>query len=486
MRQLRSLQSAPNCCIFAASVTTLRVRNMLNLTLARIATTVCAAVSVLATGAELDPRARSGGALTTPLADSNAYAVPAPPLSAQQTQLFALGREAFDQRWVPAPQLGGPWGFGPTANGNKCTVCHEGNGRGQAPEQSGQTLRALLVRLSVAGANEFGGPMPHHNYGDQLNDLGVQDLVPAEGHATVNYTEREVAFADGETITLRAPQIQFEQLRFGAIAPSTMISARLAPPLIGLGLLEAIPEETLLAVAKQQAALGISGRPNYVWDVAAKKEVIGRFGLKANQPNIRQQVAAAFHGDLGVTSDYFPAENCPEVQKECRVLPPGGYPELTTRNIDAIQFFLRALAVPARRNLDDPMAQRGEQLFAQAQCAACHVPEIRTGAYPALPIGAEQAIHPYTDLLLHDMGEALADGRPDFKADGREWRTAPLWGLGLSAKVNGNASLLHDGRARDVAEAILWHGGEAQSAREAFRAMSKRDREALITFVESI
>jgi CxxC motif-containing protein (DUF1111 family) len=451
-----------------------------------LAVAACALALSFALRAGLDTRALSGGELTTPLADANAYAVPAPPLSAEQTQHFALGREAFDQRWVVAPQLGGPWGLGPTSNGNKCTACHENNGRGHAPEKSGQALRSLLVRLSVAGENEYGGPQPHPDYGDQLNDIGVPDQVPNEGRAAINYTELEVAFADGEKITLRAPRIEFEQLKFGPLAPGTLTSARLAPPLIGLGLLEAIPEETLLAIAKQQAALGISGRPNYVWDVLASKEVIGRFGLKANQPSIRQQVAAAFHGDLGVTSEYFPAENCPAVQKDCRVLPPGGFPELSARNIDAIQFYLRALAVPARRNLDDPGVQRGEQLFAQAQCAACHVPQLKTGAYPALPIAANQVIRPYTDLLLHDMGEELADHRPDFKADGREWRTAPLWGLGLSAQVNGNASLLHDGRARNVAEAILWHGGEAAAASTAFRAMPKEDRRALIRFVETI
>ncbi len=445
-----------------------------------------ALAGTFAIGAQLDPRALSAGAHTTPFIDTNAYAVPAPTLTAEQTRLFALGREAFDQRWVPAPQLGGPWGFGPTANGNKCTVCHEGNGRGRTPTQSNQALRSLLVRLSIAGANEFGGPKPHPQYGEQFNDLGVDGLVPGEGSAFIDYTEREISFADGEKIMLRAPQVRFEQLAFGSIGTDTMTSARLAPPLVGLGLLEAVPEETLLAIAKQQSELGVSGRPNYVRDVLAKKEVLGRFGLKANQPNIRQQVAAAFHGDLGVTSEYFPAENCPEVQTACSKLPPGGYPELTTRNIDAIQFYLQALAVPARRNPGDARVQHGEQLFAQAQCAACHIPELKTGTYPAPPAAANQTIRPYTDLLLHDMGEALADHRPDFKADGREWRTAPLWGLGLSATVNGNASLLHDGRARDVAEAILWHGGEAEKAREAFRAMPKADRQALIAFVESI
>jgi CxxC motif-containing protein (DUF1111 family) len=227
--------------------------------------------------------------------------------------------------------------------------------------------------------------------------------------------------------------------------------------------------------------------------------VLGRFGWKANQPSLRQQTAAAFHGDIGATSYLFPEENCPGVQAQCLELPSaskcGGQggctgnsyrPEVIPSRLSNITFYLQALAVPARRNVGDQDVKRGDALFAQANCGACHVPELKTGLRPPLRAAADLTIRPYTDLLVHDMGEALADHRPDFKADGREWRTAPLWGIGLLRTVNGHSDLLHDGRARNVTEAILWHSGEAERSREAFRTMNKADREALVKFVESL
>jgi CxxC motif-containing protein (DUF1111 family) len=285
---------------------------------------------------------------------------------------------------------------------------------------------------------------------------------------------------------LRTPVVKFWHLNFGPLGNETMISPRLAPPVFGLGLLEAVPESVVLALADRQKKLGFAGRPNVVWDVNAQRTALGRFGLKGNQPSLRQQIASAFISDLGVNSPVYPEENCPEVQVQCRQFPPAGYPELTAGQLDALEFYVRVLAVPERRDADDPDVQRGERLFVSAQCAVCHVAEITTGDFPALPQLAGQTIHPYTDLLLHDMGAGLADGRPDFQAGPRDWRTPPLWGLGLSETVNGNAWLLHDGRARNATEAILWHAGEAQGAREAFRAMSKADREALLAFLRSL
>jgi CxxC motif-containing protein (DUF1111 family) len=214
--------------------------------------------------------------------------------------------------------------------------------------------------------------------------------------------------------------------------------------------------------------------------------VLGRFGWKANQPSLRQQNASAFLNDMGVTTSVFKRENCPDKQVACRKRPLGMVPEQPDRAFNELLFYTRALGVPARRRVGDPVTSRGEHLFAQAQCAICHVPELKTGEYPALPLLANQVIRPYTDLLLHDMGEGLADGRPDFLAGPRDWRTPPLWGIGLSSKVNGNASLLHDGRARNLTEAILWHAGEAERSREAFRAMPAADRAALQAFVESL
>jgi CxxC motif-containing protein (DUF1111 family) len=261
---------------------------------------------------------------------------------------------------------------------------------------------------------------------------------------------------------------------------------RIAPPVFGTGLLDAIAESDLLDIAARQKELGFNGRPNYVWDEQSRTTMLGRFGWKSNQPSLRQQNASAFLNDMGVTTSVFKRENCPDVQTACRKRPLGMVPEQPDRAFEALLFYTRTLAVPARRRTDDPAVIRGEQLFDGAQCSVCHVPAIKTGEYPALPQLGRQVIHPYTDLLLHDMGAGLADGRPDFLAGPRDWRTPPLWGTGLSAKVNGNAALLHDGRARNVAEAILWHGGEAERSREAFRVMSATDRDALLAFVESL
>jgi CxxC motif-containing protein (DUF1111 family) len=262
---------------------------------------------------------------------------------------------------------------------------------------------------------------------------------------------------------------------------------RIAQPMVGMGLLEAVPEGTLLALARRQKALGFDGRPNYVWDAVNSCMALGRFGWKANQPSLKQQTASAALGDMGVASPLFPEQNCPPVQEICARHLPGNVPEIIGHEIETVEIWLRGLAVPARRNMADPEVRRGEKLFAEAKCAVCHVPEMKTAdRFTPMPQLANQTFRAYTDLLLHDMGEELADGRPDFKAGPRDWRTPPLWGLGLSQTVSGSTAMLHDGRARNVTEAILWHGGEGEVSREAYRNMSKADREALMRFVEAI
>jgi len=389
--------------------------------------------------------------------------------------------------------------LGPTFNEDRCAHCHANNGRASAPDNGQAAELGMLVRLSIPGATPQGGPNPHPAYGDQLQNRGIPDRVPAEGRAIFTYTTREVSFADGERVTLRVPSIEFKDLQFGELGPDTMVSPRIAPAVVGMGLLEAVPEEAILALAKEEEKAGVGGKPNYVWDYEADAIALGRFGWKANQPNLRQQTAAAFLGDIGATTYMFPEENCPAVQHQCLDLPSaskcGGQggctgnafrPEVIPSRLNNITLYLQVLAVPARRNVNNPDVKRGEQLFGQSQCSACHAPELKTGAKTAIPVAANLVIHPYTDLLLHDMGDALADGRPDFKANGREWRTPPLWGIGLLRTVSGHSDLLHDGRARNVTEAILWHGGQAEKSREAFRTMPKADREALVKFVESL
>jgi CxxC motif-containing protein (DUF1111 family) len=445
----------------------------------------------------LDPAALTAGPFTTPERSTGAFSVPVAMLDSDQTAAWAKGKEQFNEAWVVAPDPSGVWGLGPTFNEDRCAHCHVNNGRAKAADDGHEAELGLLVRLSIPGQTKEGGANPHPAYGDQLQNRGMQDRVPAEGSVLVHYAPREVSFGDGEVIALRTPKLEFKNLRFGEMGADIMTSPRIAPAMIGLGLLEAVPEQSLLQIAQQQP-VQMRGKPNYVWDFENEQKVLGRFGWKANQPSIRQQTAGAFLGDIGATSSIFPEENCPAMQKECSNVPSaskcggqggctGNYrPEVVPSRLSNITLYLQTLAVPARRNASDDDVKRGETLFKEAQCSVCHVPQLQTGAKPAISAAANIEFHPYTDLLLHDMGEALADGRPDYLASGREWRTAPLWGIGLLKTVNGHSDLLHDGRARNVTEAVLWHSGQAEHSREAFRAMPKAQREALVKFVESL
>jgi CxxC motif-containing protein (DUF1111 family) len=447
---------------------------------------VLAASAVFAFAGELQLTALSGGDFTVSDESALAYSLPGPGLDAAQLALFANGRQEFQQRWVVLASIGGKWGRGPTSNAESCVDCHAGNGRGHAPDSARETLSSMVVRLSIPGESENGGPLPHPHYGDQLQNQGELGRVFPEGDAVVAWSEREERLADGSSVTVRTPKLAFSNLAFGPLGEDIMTSVRIAPAVFGAGLLDAIAEDAVLDIARRQRELGFNGRPNYVRDASKQTPALGRFGWKANQPSLRQQVASAFLNDMGVTTSVFKRENCPEIQVACRKRPTGMVPEQPDRAFNELLFYTRALGVPARRHVEDPVTAQGQQLFAQAQCAVCHVPEIKTGEYPDLRQLGNQVIRPYTDLLLHDMGEGLADGRPDFLAGPRDWRTPPLWGIGLSEKVNGNASLLHDGRARNLTEAILWHGGEAAASRDAFVRMPKPEREALLTFLDSL
>jgi CxxC motif-containing protein (DUF1111 family) len=464
---------------------------------AALALTCVAGAAPLAAVDEIDPAALSAGGFTLVRFDSEAYSEPAPGLSLAQQQKFMRGRHHFNQPWVVFPSLAGDWGLGPTFISDRCSGCHVKAGRGNVPAGAREQLLSTLVRISIPGATEHGAPIPHPDYGDQLQNQGLMgqslgstflgERVPPEAELYLDWEERTVTLPDGETLSLRKPKLRIEKPNFGSLGPEVMYSVRIAQPIFGLGLLEAVPERTLLELAEKQKASGVNGRPNYVYDDINRRTALGRFGWKANQPSIKQQIAAAFIGDLGVTSPLYDKENCPPVQTLCAEQPPGNNPELVDVNWEELEFWTQALAVPARRNVDDPQFQRGEQLFAQVKCAVCHVPEMKTAAkVPAFKQLANQTFRAYTDLLLHDMGEELADGRPDFQAGPRDWRTPPLWGLGLSRTVNGSTAMLHDGRARSVTEAILWHGGEAAPSREAFRNLPKADRDALVKFAESI
>lgn len=424
--------------------------------------------------------------VTTDDATRDAYSQPVSGLSdAQKTQFFK-GRGLVRQVWVIPPSENREIaGLGPLYNRISCVACHAGNGRGFAPEKPDEPMRAMLVRLSIPGADAQGGPKPHQAYGGQLNENGVPG-VPGEGRAELHYTKQIVQMKDGQKVELRKPDLTFADLAYGPFGGEMMISPRIAPPIFGLGLLEAVPEATILELEKAAKPAGIQGRVNRVWDVVQQKTVLGRFGWKANMPNLRQQITGAFVGDMGITSPLFPTENCTAVQTACLKSPSAGKPELSELQLDATEFYHLALSAPRQRDVNDAAVQRGSVLFRQARCAACHATELKTGEFAVFPALSHQTINPYTDLLLHDMGEGLADQRPDFLANGREWRTPPLWGIGLAQKIEPRAGYLHDGRARSLLEAVLWHGGEATASVHAVKDMPTPDRQALIRFLESL
>ncbi|MEY4546894.1 MAG: hypothetical protein RL685_3089 [Pseudomonadota bacterium] len=429
----------------------------------------------------------SGGETTVFDAGQRAYSLSARNLRDARRDPFFVGNSMFNRAWVTAPSsTSGQDGLGPTFNANSCSACHFKDGRG-APPTGSEAFLGLLVRLSIPGEDEQGGPLGDPNYGGQFNHRAILG-VPAEGSSSVSYTEQPGQFDDGTPYSLRQPTYELTELAFGPFAPGIMISPRTAPFMIGLGLLEAVPEETLLAQEDELDADGdgISGRANRVWDPKSQSVALGRFGWKANQPGLEQQNAGAFLGDLGITSPLGLEENCPPAQTACRAALNGGQPEIDQDKIDAVTYYSRLLAVPGRRAVADPEVLRGKALFLEAGCGSCHLPRLQTGVLEGFPEVSGQNIRPYTDLLLHDMGEALADQRPDNLATGSEWRTPPLWGIGLVSVVNDHTNFLHDGRARDLGEAILWHGGEGAAARQAFVGMSAGDRAALLRFVEDL
>ena len=432
---------------------------------------------------DLSDKAFSGGETTIFDATSHAFSTPAPNLSADGLAKHLEGDVEFEAVFVTVPAEVNP-GLGPVYNNISCINCHARDGRGRAPT-SGEKFTSMLFRVSLPNpdGDVTHGPVPVPGFGTQLNNRAIFG-VPPEGTVTINYTEGEFTTSDGVKVHLRTPSYKIKDA-YQPLPDDVELSPRVAPVVFGLGLLEAIPESTILALADEddQDGDGISGKANYVWDVQKNGLSLGRFGWKANQPTLIQQVASAYHDDIGITTSLLPRESSDgQPQYDGR----GDDPELSDEILDVVTFYVQTLAVPARRDLDDPIVQRGEELFESAGCSGCHIPTLQTGTLTDVPEVSNQTIHPYTDLLLHDMGPGLADNRPDFLASGSEWRTPPLWGIGLVKVVNGHTNFLHDGRARGLLEAILWHGGEAEQSRDAVQGMSANDRGALIAFLESL
>lgn len=432
--------------------------------------------------------ANSGGATTVHETNRNAFSQPAANLDVKRRGEFFIGNAFFNSPWVMAPASAGARdGLGPLFNARSCDACHNNDGRGKPPAKPGERPIALVIQFATPTPGDNNEPRNDPRYGGNLNPFAIGG-VPAEGTVRIEHTEIKGQFADGEPYTLLAPKYVFEELAYGELAHDTLFSPRVAPAVFGAGLLEIVPEAQILELSDpdDKNGDGISGRPNRVWNHLTKQLVLGRFGWKLNQPDIAHQTAGAFSNEIGMSTSLRPEQICTEVQPECRTAPTGGAPEISDEIFNHIVHYQQTLGVPARRHLDQPAVKQGARLFVEAGCAACHRPTFVTGESPEQPALGRQTIHAFTDLLLHDLGPGLADGRGDFEATGTEWRTTPLWGLGLQQKVNGHTRLLHDGRARDVSEAILWHGGEGERAQQAFVKMSRSERAALLAFIDSL
>jgi CxxC motif-containing protein (DUF1111 family) len=431
----------------------------------------------------------SGGATTVFHAGPEAFLQAIANITLQHRTPFLLGEANFEVDWVPAPSTQRDRdGLGPLFHATSCLACHVANGRGAPVAGDTKAPPSLLMRLSVPGAGPHGEPAPEPTYGDQLQPRAING-VPAEGQVQVTYSPLPgIALRGGGTVVLQAPRYELVELGYGPLAPDVRMSPRVAQPMVGLGLLAAIPDATLLAWADpdDHDGDGIRGRPNRVWSVRQGREVLGRFGWKANQPDLEHQAAGALLGDMGLTSSLFPQAPCTAAQTQCLQGATGGDPEVDAANLASLADYSHLIAVPARRGADREDVRTGKAAFLRAGCDKCHRPTTVTGELPGFPELSNQRIWPYTDLLLHDLGEGLSDNRPDYQARGTEWRTPPLWGLGLTATVNGHTRLLHDGRARSVLEAILWHGGEATASRETVQRMSPKERTALLTFLDSL
>jgi len=426
---------------------------------------------------------------------------------------FSLGRALFDRVWVAAPaSTDSADGLGPLYNARSCRGCHPKGGRGRAPDPGGARIEtlapaSLVLRLSVPASADRQGSglainqprsLPEPRYGEQIQPLGLPGQVP-EGRVAVRYLEQEVQLGDGERVRLNRPEYRVRDLGYGPMHPETRTSPRLAPRLLGLGPLEGIPEGEILARSDPQDedGDGISGRPNLVWAPSLGRIALGRYGWKAGEASLEGQVQAAFSRDLGIGTPLHPAGagDCTEAQPRCRAAPDGssvrhGGVEAGEEITGLVAHFVRSLPVPERRDSEGSDVLQGKASFRRIGCAGCHRPELSVQEPTELtvetPAESRKQARPYTDLLLHDMGEGLADHCPDGQADGHEWRTPPLWGIGSELESNAGVRYLHDGRARSLTEAILWHQGEAARSRHAFARLSARERTHLLRFLRSL
>jgi CxxC motif-containing protein (DUF1111 family) len=410
------------------------------------------------------------------------FSVPAPNLSSEIQEKHDAGDIDFEQSFVtaPSPVFGG---LGPVFNHISCVGCHPADGRAPFPTDL-NVSNGLLFRVSIPGTDLHGGPVDAPGFGGQLQQRANAGKKP-EAQINVSYEQKVIVFADGTSVTLRKPVFNLSD-PYMPFPTGMMFSPRLAPPVFAMGLLEAIPENRLIALQDVNDADndGISGKINYVWDVASSSLKPGRFGWKAEAPTSLQQVAGAYHQDMGITNPLFKTESS---YGQAQYDGLDDETEINQTVLENVTVYVQTLGPPAPRDLDDDTVLKGRTLFYEANCISCHTPKhITASNFSEIPEFSNQTIYPYTDLLLHDMGDDLADNRPTYLATGNEWQTRPLWGIGLTEFNNGHTNFLHDGRARNIEEAILWHGGEAEASKLYYTNLSKTDRDAVLKFINAL
>ncbi len=453
---------------------------------------------------------KPAGAATVRVRDTaDAFSLPSGNLDFDGLSNFKVGNGIFTRTWIAAPASTlASDGLGPLYNARACQRCHLKDARGRPPLDSDENAVAMFLRVSIPGdpfdpkmkdIDGFVATQGDPTYGTQLQNFAQPGMTP-EYRLGILYAEQPVELAGDEVASLRVPTYSADHLGYGPLAPGAMFSPRVAPQMIGLGLLEAIPAADILAHADEGDADhdGISGKAQIVWSDEFQKPMLGRFGLKAGASTIKAQSAGAFSGDMGLSTPLHPEGwgECTDAETLCRSAPDGQEDgvrdgvEVDGPTLDLVTFYARNLGVPARRDVADPEVLRGKQIFYETGCTDCHTPKFVTarlaeaGGHKVAQ--SFQLIWPYTDMLLHDMGPGLADDRPDGRATGTEWRTPPLWGIGLTERVAEHSFFLHDGRARSLLEAVLWHGGEAEAQRDKVVAMSPADRAALVRFLDSL
>jgi len=438
-----------------------------------------------------------GGETSNQVENKNSFSLSSRNLEEHMRINFLVGNALFERMWEDSSisKNIAKDGLGPFFSARSCESCHINDGRGHIPITNKEDKISVVIQISqnIAQSNDYIKNIEDDIYGGQISEFAVKDVLK-EADIIIDYKYSLEMYEDGRVVELRRPIIKIDNLNYGDFNESTIFSARIAQPMIGLGLIEHISDQSLLMNEDINDTNndGVSGKANKVWDIENEKLAIGRFGWKAAQPSVYQQTADAFYHDMGLSNKlYSNPFNCTSKQVECAKAISGNseeYDDLEVSNdqLDLVTFYSSQLGVPARRSINAENVKKGKEIFFALNCNSCHVESFTTGDTGSHANLNNQIIYPYSDFLLHDMGESLSDGVSEFLAQGSEWRTPPLWGIGLTSIVSDEYGYLHDGRARTIEEAILWHGGEANEIIQNYKKLKKSEVNQLLSFINSL